>query len=99
MISSALELDRENPGIGLLTPEEWTNVAQTLRFTPREWQVATLVFEGKTQDAIAVHLNIRPRTVRQHLERLYKKVEVHDRVGLVLRVVQVHLLLLEDEVT
>ena len=88
MISSAREYD--NPGIDLLTPEEWTDVARTLRFTPREWQVATLVFEGMTQAAIANQLKIRPRTVRQHLERLYKKVDVHDRVGLVLRVVQVH---------
>lgn len=73
----------------MLSPEQWSEVADFLQLTPREWQVAVLLFEGKTRDSIARHLELSTRTVRQHLERLHVKLDVCDRVGLVLRIIRV----------
>lgn len=77
------------PAEGLISPQEWAEVAAALNMTPREWQVAVLIFDGKTRDTVARKLNLKPRTVRQYLERLHDKLEVSDRVGLVLRILQV----------
>lgn len=78
-----------HPGQGLLSPQEWTAVAAELHLTPREYEVAQLLFEGATRDLIARRLELAARTVRQYLERLHEKLNVHERVGLVLRIVRV----------
>jgi DNA-binding NarL/FixJ family response regulator len=83
-----------NPGEGLLSRDEWTRVAAALALTPREQQVAVLACEGKTREAIASRLQLKPRTVREHFERMYLKLHVGDRVGLVLRIIRVRDLLL-----
>jgi DNA-binding NarL/FixJ family response regulator len=67
----------------------WTEIADALHLTPREWEIVTLVFEGKTREAIANRLNVKVRTVRHHLERIYQKLDVNDKVGLVLRIIRV----------
>jgi len=89
--ANALPFSRHSPhpGIGLLSPEEWTEVAASLQLTPREWEVAVVLFEGKTRESIARHLGLATRTVRQYLERLHLKLDVSDRVGLVLQIIRV----------
>lgn len=74
-------------GQDLLSAQEWADVAQALGMTARQLQITKLMFDDKTQRAIAATLGIVERTVREHLDRLYKKLNVHDRVGLVLRIV------------
>jgi DNA-binding CsgD family transcriptional regulator len=59
--------------------------AHEYRITARECQVLGLVAEGRTAAAIARRLQLSPRTVEKHLERLYTKLGVSDRVGAVLR--------------
>ena len=84
-----LEIPDGNPAVGLLTPEEWGELGVILKLTPREIQVLILTFEGCTREVTAKRLRLKPRTVRQHLERIHLKLKVHDRVGLVLRVIRV----------
>lgn len=50
--------------------------------TAREWQVAQLVAEDKSNKEVAQALQITPATVRGHLEAIYLKLDVHSRVGL-----------------
>lgn len=50
--------------------------------TSREWQVAQLVANDKSNKEIAQTLQLRPATVRGHLEAIYLKLDVHSRVGL-----------------
>lgn len=59
--------------------------ATDVRLTPRELVVLGLVAEGRTAAAVARHLLIAERTVHKHLERVYAKLDVHDRLGAVLR--------------
>lgn len=58
---------------------------EALGVTPRELSVLQLLCEGRTQGAIAHQLGISPRTVQKHLEHLYAKLGVGDRLLAVLR--------------
>lgn len=56
--------------------------------THREREVLDLLADGLTQEAIAIHLVISPKTVATHIQRILGKLEVRSRaqaVALVLR--------------
>jgi DNA-binding CsgD family transcriptional regulator len=56
-----------------------------LCLSPRELTVLYLLGEGLTQDAIGRRLQISPRTVHKHVEHVYRKLGVADRLAAVLR--------------
>lgn len=80
-------------GMGGLRDEltEWTLTravaehAADLRLTPREQAVLGLLAEGGTAAAIARRLMISERTVHKHLEHVYAKLGVSDRLSAVVR--------------
>jgi DNA-binding NarL/FixJ family response regulator len=80
----------DNPGLDFLSSEEWASVAAKLQLTPRELSVATLLFEGKSRFQVSRRLGCAPGTVRVYIDRLFAKLQVSDRVGVVLRVVRIH---------
>jgi len=49
--------------------------------TPREAEVLTLVAQGRSNRQIAASLSISEKTVRNHVEHLYAKIGVSNRVG------------------
>ncbi|MET9676091.1 AAA family ATPase [Streptomyces sp. NPDC006482] len=53
--------------------------------TVREREIAELVAEGLTNQAIATRLYLSPRTVETHLSRVFRKTEVATRSGLAAR--------------
>jgi len=77
-----------NPGSEMLTQSQWTVTAETLRLTKRETQVCQKLFEGITRNKIAEQLGIKPRTVRHYMEHIHEKLAVSNRVGVVLRIIQ-----------
>jgi len=52
---------------------------QQLRLTPREAEVMLWISYGKSNSDISDVLNISPRTVQKHLERIYEKMGVETR--------------------
>ncbi|MFC5232749.1 response regulator transcription factor [Pseudonocardia zijingensis] len=60
-------------------------VATSLHLTPRELAVLAVLADGLTAAAIGRKLLITERTVHKHLERLYTKLGVGDRLAAVLR--------------
>lgn len=50
--------------------------------TPREMQVADMVFHGGTTKKIAATLFITERTVKAHLSSIFRKLDVPDRIHL-----------------
>jgi DNA-binding CsgD family transcriptional regulator len=60
--------------------------------TEREFAVLTLLGSGLTAQSIARRLNTSPRTVHKHLEHLYRKLGVRDRLAAVQRARQAGLL-------
>jgi DNA-binding NarL/FixJ family response regulator len=62
------------------------------RLTDRELAVLCLLVEGCTAAAMAHRLGISVRTVQKHLEHMYRKLEVTDRLRAVLAAQQAGLL-------
>lgn len=54
------------------------------RLTPREYQVAALVAEARSNREIATLLCISPHTVGDHMKALLRKTETRTRLGVVL---------------
>ena len=70
----------------LLLPAEWEMIARGLELSPRELQIVQHVCADEKDLAIAAQLSISAHTVHTHLKRIYWKVGVNSRVGLVVRV-------------
>ena len=47
--------------------------------TSREFEVAELVADGLTNQAIATRLSVAPRTVESHAENIRRKLQVNSR--------------------
>jgi len=67
-------------------PQSQENKTDTIltKLTQREKEVALLLKDGLTYKDIATRLGISPRTVKAHARAIYKKLDVHDRIGLAL---------------
>jgi len=55
------------------------NAQQALALTKRQLQVLNWVQQGKTNFEIAVILDLSPLTVKNHLQKLFKRMNVHNR--------------------
>lgn len=75
-LAARLASARSSPGDALLS-------AGATVLTGRERVVLGLLCEGLTAHAIGHRLSCSPRTVSKHLEHIYFKLEVHDRVSAV----------------
>jgi RNA polymerase sigma factor (sigma-70 family) len=54
-----------------------------IKFSKRQKQLLILIDEGLSNDDIAKRLDISPHTVKVHLWRLYKKLEISSRTQLI----------------
>ena len=55
------------------------------QLSEREREVLTLIAQGLTNTAIAEHLVLSPKTVRNYISEIYSKLQVTDRIQAVLR--------------
>ena len=69
----------------------WDTVAKSLRISDRELQIVQGIFDDRKEYAIAHELKISTHTVHTHLERLYRKLSVSSRLGLVLCIMSEYL--------
>jgi DNA-binding CsgD family transcriptional regulator len=60
--------------------------------TSREMSILALLREGLTAEAVARRLNISPRTAQKHLEHIYRKLDVGDRLMAVQRAYELEVL-------
>ena len=93
MIAARLQCRRLQP---LFTKGQWLRIADRLEFSRREIEIVRLVFQDAPDQAIAAELAISVNTVHTHLKRLYSKLGVTSRAGLVLQIVHEHLAELQD---
>ena len=59
-------------------------MAQLNKLSNREWEVAKLLLQGKSNKLIALSLGISERTVEFHLKNIYAKFQVSSRIELIL---------------
>lgn len=71
-----------------LQGEMWPKVVTRLKFAPQEARVVELVVRGQGDKQIAQSLKIKVPTVRTYLGRAFERADVEDRVGLVVRVME-----------
>jgi DNA-binding CsgD family transcriptional regulator len=62
---------------------QWSGPQRDLGLTARELIVLQLLGEGHSARGIARLLVTSPRTIEKHLEHIYRKVHVHDRLNAV----------------
>lgn len=67
----------------LLTPPQWNLIVGILGLSKREQEIATALLEGQKERRIAHALSMSPHTVRTHVKRMYRKLQVNDRTELV----------------
>lgn len=59
--------------------------------TPREREVLTLMAQGLTNTAVAEHLSLSPKTVRNHVSNIFSKLQVAGRAEAIIRAREVGL--------
>jgi DNA-binding NarL/FixJ family response regulator len=69
-----------------LTAVQWTAIAQALALSPQQTRIVELILRGMKDKDIADELRLTVPTVRTYLSRIFSKLEVDDRVGLILHV-------------
>jgi two-component system nitrate/nitrite response regulator NarL len=55
------------------------------RLTPREFEILTMIADGKSTGAIALELVISIETVRSHVKAVLRKLGVHSRAAAIAR--------------
>ena len=55
------------------------------RLTPREMEIAKLAANQLTNREIAERLQISPFTVRNSLQRIFRKLDIHNRINIASR--------------
>ena len=73
-------------GEGLLSGDDWEKTVRRLRLSVREGEVIRCLIAEQKDRVIAVQLGISTHTVRSHLERIFRKLSVHTRTGVVVAV-------------
>ena len=69
-----------------LDAETWLTVAASLDLSPQQKRIVELLLRGMRDKQIANELELSVPTVRTYLGRIFLKVEVQDRVELILRI-------------
>ena len=64
----------------------WHEISRLLELPPQQAKVVELILRGMQDKEIAAALGLSFPTVRTHLRRIFDRLEVTDRVGVVLRV-------------
>lgn len=65
---------------------EWGEIVNALRLSPQQSNVVALIMRGRRDKQIAGELGLSPATVRTHLRGIFVRLDIQDRVELVLRV-------------
>lgn len=68
----------------LLTPALWQHVVDTFELSPQQARIVSLILQGKPDKLIAAEMGLTRDTIRTYLRRVFDRMGVDDRVGVVL---------------
>jgi len=74
-----------------LTAKAWRRIARILGLSPRQIEIVRRIMAEQEVREIAASLGLTPQTIQTHIARLYMKLGVHTRAGLVVKVFVAHL--------
>lgn len=69
---------------------KWSAVVHSLSLSEKESAIAALLLRGYSQHQIAAEMRISVHTVHTHLERLYRKLDVHSGKAVIARLFQAY---------
>jgi DNA-binding NarL/FixJ family response regulator len=69
---------------------QWNELAAQLELTPQQAKIVDLILRGLKDKQIATVLKCSFSTVRSHLDRIFSRLDIADRVELILRVYTLH---------
>lgn len=72
------------------TASEWNELVAQLELTPQQAKIVDLIMRGLKDKQIATVLECSFSTVRSHLDRIFSRLHIDDRVELILRVYTLH---------
>ena len=81
------EVHEQHPLPELFSQRQWRTLARRLELSPRQVQIARLICLGHRNNAIPKLLGLHDATVRMHRRILYRRVKIHERVGVPVRMV------------
>jgi DNA-binding NarL/FixJ family response regulator len=81
---AAIGLGEASIPVPVFSDDEWRDLTSLLSLSSRELDIIRAVTAEKKDATIALQLGISARTVRTHFERLYRKLGVTNRPGLLL---------------
>lgn len=90
MLINTISVPHVHPGDRLLADHDWQHIALVFELSARELEVARLLFVGKSRSEIAAEINCASGTVRTYVDRVFKKLQVEDRLAMALQIVRVH---------
>lgn len=70
----------------LVSENEWVQLRKTAGLSPRQADIVRHIVRGKSDKQIASELNITVPTVRTHIDRLFRKFDLNDRMELLVYV-------------
>jgi len=88
-LSDVEALKEQQIGQSQFSDKQWELICHSLELSDREEFVCRLLCDGHTRAAIGDAMEVTTRTVRHYMERIHRKLGVHNRVGVVLRLIQV----------
>ncbi len=71
---------------------EWSEAAQKIGISHRELEVLALVSEGYTNIEVAIILDIKHQSVKNHMHHLQKKLDVRNATGALIIALQMNLI-------
>jgi len=81
------------PSHDFMSPHVWSQLQAALDLSARELDIVQLLCTDCSEAEMACHLGISRHTVHTYLQRLYLKLDVSGRVGVVVRLFAAHLVL------
>jgi DNA-binding NarL/FixJ family response regulator len=80
----------DQPGADWISAEEWVEIGTVFGLTGRELSALILVFEDRTRRGLATRLKRSTGGVRKRIDKVFKKMNVTTKLGLVQRTLRVH---------
>jgi DNA-binding CsgD family transcriptional regulator len=74
-----------NPG-KIFSEYEWAELVEQMELSPREGEIVRCLFADDSDKQIAMKLQISISTVRTHMNRLFRKLNISDRQELILHI-------------
>jgi signal transduction histidine kinase/DNA-binding NarL/FixJ family response regulator len=75
--------NQESATVGDFSIKRFEQSCHFFHLTPREVEIARLLFKGKTYKSIAKELFISEKTVTKHIQNLFAKVDVSNKIELI----------------